>query len=88
MLIPLIKKKTPLIDLRAPVEFSSRAVPTSINLPILDDEERSIVGKTYKDINLVSPDEYPTMEMRYSHQNLEYFFLNYWMNTQLKTILL
>tara|TARA_Y100000996_G_scaffold414543_1_gene405755 strand:+ start:4151 stop:5182 length:1032 start_codon:yes stop_codon:yes gene_type:complete len=50
MLIPLIKKKTPLIDLRAPVEFSSGAVPTSINLPILDDEERSIVGKTYKDM--------------------------------------
>ena len=45
MLIPLIKNKTPLIDLRAPIEFSSGTVPTSINLPILFDEERSIVGK-------------------------------------------
>ena len=49
MLIPLIKNKTPLIDLRAPIEFSSGTVPTSINLPILFDEERSIVGKTYND---------------------------------------
>lgn len=34
--------------MRAPVEFKSGAIPGSINLPILNDSEREIIGLTYK----------------------------------------
>ena len=40
--------KTPLIDVRAPVEFNKGAFPYSINLPLLSDEERHLVGTEYK----------------------------------------
>lgn len=39
----------PLIDVRAPVEFSKGAFPSATNLPILNDEERSAVGTCYKE---------------------------------------
>lgn len=39
---------TPLIDVRAPVEFTQGSLPGAINLPILNDEERALVGTTYK----------------------------------------
>ena len=45
MLISLLQKQIPFIDVRAPVEFSKGALPTSTNLPILFDEERELVGK-------------------------------------------
>ena len=48
MLISLLQKQIPFIDVRAPVEFSKGALPTSTNLPILFDEERELVGKAYK----------------------------------------
>lgn len=44
----LLKNKTKLIDVRAPIEFKDGALPDSINLPILLDDERAAVGKTYK----------------------------------------
>lgn len=44
----LFRSSTPLIDVRAPVEFASGSAPLSVNLPILDDEERALVGTTYK----------------------------------------
>ena len=47
-LLNIIKNRTPLIDLRAPIEFNKGAFPTSINIPILNDEERTQVGITYK----------------------------------------
>ena len=37
-----------LIDLRAPIEFNAGSLPGAVNLPILDNDERAIVGKTYK----------------------------------------
>jgi len=40
---------TPLLDLRAPTEFSAGAFPASTNIPILNDEERSRVGRCYKE---------------------------------------
>ena len=49
MLVPLIKNKIPFIDVRAPNEFLIGAVPTSINLPILSNDERIEVGKIYKE---------------------------------------
>lgn len=41
-------KDTPLIDVRAPVEFAQGSLPNAINLPIMNNEERALVGTTYK----------------------------------------
>ena len=41
--------QTPLIDVRAPIEFNKGAFPNAINLPLLSDEERHLVGIKYKD---------------------------------------
>ncbi len=45
----LIVSDTPLIDVRAPIEFESGALPAAINLPILDNEERHQVGLTHRE---------------------------------------
>ncbi|MGB2479854.1 MAG: tRNA 2-selenouridine(34) synthase MnmH, partial [Pseudomonadales bacterium] len=39
---------TPMIDVRAPVEFAQTALPAAQNLPILNDDEREQVGICYK----------------------------------------
>ena len=39
---------TPLLDVRAPVEFESGSLPGAVNLPILNDEERRLVGTCYR----------------------------------------
>ncbi|WP_297207182.1 tRNA 2-selenouridine(34) synthase MnmH [uncultured Pluralibacter sp.] len=39
---------TPIIDVRAPVEFAQGAVPAAINLPLMNDDERAAVGTCYK----------------------------------------
>ena len=44
----ILKEKIPLIDLRSPGEFKKGAFPQSGNFPILKDDERARVGKTYK----------------------------------------
>ena len=46
--INIIKNSNPLIDLRAPIEFKKGAFPSSVNIPILNDEQRTKVGITYK----------------------------------------
>jgi len=38
---------TPLLDVRAEIEFAQGALPSSINLPILNTQERQKVGTTY-----------------------------------------
>ncbi|KYG67804.1 tRNA 2-selenouridine synthase [Bdellovibrio bacteriovorus] len=38
----------PLIDVRAPVEFAQGHLPHAVNIPILNDEERALIGTTYK----------------------------------------
>ena len=45
----LLLSGTPLIDLRAPIEFSQGAFPTSKNMPLMTDEERHLVGTCYKE---------------------------------------
>jgi tRNA 2-selenouridine synthase len=45
----LFLQDTPLIDVRAPIEFELGHFPTSISLPILNDEERKAVGTCYKE---------------------------------------
>ena len=44
----LLARRTAFIDVRAPAEFVTGAVPGAINLPLLDDGERRQVGITYK----------------------------------------
>ncbi len=44
----LVLDEIPLIDVRAPIEFEKGAFPTSYNLPIMNDEERRLVGIKYK----------------------------------------
>lgn len=45
----IILKNIPVIDVRAPVEFALGCIPGSVNLPILNNEERHIIGTTYKE---------------------------------------
>jgi len=40
----------PLLDVRAPVEFAEGAFPASQNRPLIDDQQRHEIGKTYKDL--------------------------------------
>lgn len=44
----LFLKKTPLIDVRAPIEFERGSAPGAVNLPLMDNEQRALVGTTYK----------------------------------------
>lgn len=45
----LFLNKTPLIDVRSPGEFLEGSIPFSVNLPIMNDEERVQVGICYKE---------------------------------------
>lgn len=44
----LLLAGTPLMDVRAPVEFIRGSLPGAVNYPLLADEERHQVGKRYK----------------------------------------
>lgn len=44
----LVLDETPLMDVRAPIEFEKGAFQTSYNSPIMDDEERRLIGIKYK----------------------------------------
>ncbi len=44
----ILRDARPLIDVRSPAEFRRGAVPGAANLPLLMDDEREAVGKTYK----------------------------------------
>lgn len=44
----ILRAGTPIIDVRAPVEFQQGSVPAAINLPLMNDEERAAVGTCYK----------------------------------------
>lgn len=45
----IIIERTPLIDVRAPIEFEKGAFENTVNLPLMDDEQRRIVGICYKE---------------------------------------
>jgi tRNA 2-selenouridine synthase len=45
----IVSKKIPLIDVRAPIEFDLGSIPHSVNLPIMNNEERALVGTCYKE---------------------------------------
>ena len=44
----ILAADTPLIDVRAPVEFNQGAMPAAINLPLMNNDERAAVGTCYK----------------------------------------
>jgi tRNA 2-selenouridine synthase len=44
----IILNDTPLIDVRAPIEFVKGSLPNAVNLPLMDNYERDQVGKQYK----------------------------------------
>jgi tRNA 2-selenouridine synthase len=44
----LFLSNTPMMDVRAPVEFTKGAFPCSINAPLMNDAEREAVGTCYK----------------------------------------
>jgi tRNA 2-selenouridine synthase len=45
----IVINKTPLIDMRAPIEFIKGSFLNSVNLPLMNDEERHLVGVCYKE---------------------------------------
>ncbi len=47
--LDLFLHNIPMMDVRAPVEFNNGAFPNSLNVPLLDDEQRAVIGKQYKD---------------------------------------
>ncbi len=46
--LELLTSDTPLIDVRAPIEFTQGAFPCASNLPLMSDEERHLIGICYK----------------------------------------
>jgi tRNA 2-selenouridine synthase len=44
----ILASDTPLIDVRAPIEFAQGTMPAAINLPLMNDDERAAVGTCYK----------------------------------------
>lgn len=44
----LFLNNTPMMDVRAPVEFNKGAFPNTVNIPLLDDSQREAVGLRYK----------------------------------------
>ena len=46
--LSLFLDDTPMMDVRAPVEFAKGAFPMAVNRPILDDQQREAIGKRYK----------------------------------------
>lgn len=47
-ILNLVKGNHRWIDVRAPIEFNLGSIPSSVNFPILSDEERHLVGTSYK----------------------------------------
>jgi len=45
----LFLNDTPMIDLRAPIEFNQGAFPHAVSLPLMTDDERALVGTCYKE---------------------------------------
>jgi len=45
----VLLNNTPLIDTRAPIEFSKGSFPAAVNLPLLDDDERQQVGLRFRE---------------------------------------
>ncbi|MCW2254674.1 tRNA 2-selenouridine synthase [Providencia alcalifaciens] len=44
----ILSEATPLIDVRAPIEFTQGSMPAAYNIPLMNDDERTAVGICYK----------------------------------------
>jgi len=47
--LQLFLQDVPMMDVRAPVEFIKGAFPNSQNIPLLDDQQRQLIGTQYKE---------------------------------------
>lgn len=47
--LQIVLDKRPLIDVRAPIEFEKGAIPGAVNLPLMTNTERHLVGICYKE---------------------------------------
>jgi tRNA 2-selenouridine synthase len=47
--LDLFLNDIPIMDVRAPVEYDRGAFPHATNVPLLDDAQREVIGKRYKD---------------------------------------
>ena len=47
--ITILKNTSMFLDVRSLIEYEKGSIPNSINIPILNDDERKKVGKAYKD---------------------------------------
>ena len=45
----LLAKSVPVIDVRSPKEFEHAHIPGAVNIPLLNNEHRAIIGTTYKE---------------------------------------
>jgi tRNA 2-selenouridine synthase len=43
--------RIPVIDVRSPSEYRQGHIPGAVNIPLFDDQERKVVGTTYKQVN-------------------------------------
>ena len=43
----LFLRDTPMMDMRAPLEFSKGAFPHTVSLPLMTDQERAKVGRDF-----------------------------------------
>ena len=41
----------PILDVRSPSEYQKGHIPNAINVPLLSDHERHVVGTLYKNVN-------------------------------------
>lgn len=49
--VPRLSEFDAIIDARTPSEFAEDHIPTAINCPVLNDEERIRVGTMYKQVS-------------------------------------
>ena len=69
--------KGPLIDVRSPSEYYKGHMPNSINIPLFDNDERSIIGTIYKKEGRKKA----VIEgLKFFEKNLEFFIDNLFMN--------
>jgi tRNA 2-selenouridine synthase len=47
--LSLFLHDVPLLDVRAPVEFEAGAFPAAVNVPLLDNQQRELIGTRYKE---------------------------------------
>jgi tRNA 2-selenouridine synthase len=50
-ILPMLEQFDAIIDVRSESEFALDHIPGAINCPVLDDEQRILVGTTYKQVN-------------------------------------